>query len=82
VSGDALRRAHSQRFRRLGGQQFPLTDARVYGGDLALAAGHGDEQVFATVAAWEREQGVEPVDWRARGKAFRASREGNEKRLR
>jgi hypothetical protein len=52
---------HSERFRKVS-NRYPNVVARAYGRDLERAAGDSDEQVAATVAAWEREQGLEPND--------------------
>lgn len=57
---------HSERFRRVS-NGYPNAVALAYGRDLERAAGDSDERVAATVAAWEREQGLEPRDWQAIG---------------
>ena len=41
--------------------------ALAYGGDTERAAGHTDEQVAATVADWERSQGIPVRDWQRIG---------------
>jgi hypothetical protein len=58
--------AHSARFRKVS-NRYPHMVAMAYGRDLERAARDTDEQVAATVAAWEREQGFEPRDWVAIG---------------
>jgi hypothetical protein len=45
--------------------------AEAYGGDLDRAMADTDEQVAATVAAWERAHGVPVRDWRAIGREER-----------
>jgi hypothetical protein len=62
-------REHSERFRKLGGMAYPRRVAEAYGRDLARAAAATDEQVAATVAAWERSQGLAVRDWAAVGRA-------------
>jgi hypothetical protein len=62
--------AHSQRFRKVS-TRYPLCVTEAYGGDTARAAADSDEQVAVTVAAWEREQGLEPRDWQAIGREER-----------
>jgi len=57
---------HSMRFRKVS-NGYPHAVALAYDRDLARAAADSDEQVAATVAAWEREQGLEPRDWHAVG---------------
>jgi hypothetical protein len=57
---------HSLRWRAVS-NRYPLRVAEAYGGDIARALAESDEEVAATVAAWERAQGLEPRDWRARG---------------
>jgi hypothetical protein len=61
---------HSARFREIG-NRYPRRVAEASGGDLGRAAADDDEQVSATVAAWERAQGLEPVDWYTVGAAER-----------
>jgi hypothetical protein len=58
--------AHSERFRRVS-TRYPRRVAEAYGRDLERAAADTDEQVAATVAAWERAQGLVPRDWHAIG---------------
>jgi hypothetical protein len=57
---------HSERFRRVS-NRYPRRVAEAYGGDLERAAADSDAQVAATVAAWERLQGLRPCDWHAIG---------------
>ena len=62
----ATYRAHSDRFRQVSNRYSRLV-AEAYDDDLDRAARDTDEQVAATVAAWEREHGIDPVDWYAVG---------------
>jgi hypothetical protein len=57
---------HSVRFRQVS-NRYPCRVTEAYGADIQRAAGDSDEQVAATVAAWERAQGLEPRDWAAIG---------------
>jgi hypothetical protein len=57
---------HSIRFRKVN-TRYPNIVAMAYGRDLEAAAAASDEEVAATVAAWERAQGLEPRDWQAVG---------------
>jgi hypothetical protein len=41
--------------------------------DLGAAANDTDEEVAATVAAWERAHGLEPRDWYAIGREERGA---------
>jgi len=66
-SEDALR--HSERFRQVA-NRYPSRVAEAYGG-IKRAMRDTDEQVAATVAEWERKQGLEPRDWPAIGAAER-----------
>jgi hypothetical protein len=50
-----------------GREQLPAHLAFAYDRDLAAAAADSEEQVAAKVAQWERQQGLEPRDWRAIG---------------
>ena len=59
-------RRHSLRFRRVS-NRYPRRVAEAYERDLDRALADSDEQVAATVAAWERGQGLEQRDWRAIG---------------
>jgi hypothetical protein len=63
---DAAVTAHSRRFRKVS-HRYPLRVTEAYSGDLERAAADSDEQVAATVAAWERAQGLESRDWVAIG---------------
>lgn len=67
---------HSLRFRQVS-TLYPHLVALAYDRDLARAAADSDEQIAARVAAWEREQGVEPRDWRAIGAEERDEEEGS-----
>jgi hypothetical protein len=44
--------------------RVPLRVAEAYGGDLRAAA-DSNVQVAERVAVWEREHGLEPLDWTA-----------------
>jgi hypothetical protein len=70
VRGPDLATAHSARFRKVA-NRYPLRVTNAYGGDLAAVAQDTDAQVAARVAAWEREQGMEPRDWVAIGREER-----------
>jgi hypothetical protein len=61
-----LARRHSERFRKVS-NRYPLRVAEAYKGDLSRALSDSDDQVAATVAAWERRQGLEVTDWEALG---------------
>lgn len=50
-----LRRRHSERFRKIGGERYPRRVAEAYEHDLSRAMADSDEQVAATVAAWAGE---------------------------
>jgi len=63
--------AHTVRFRKVS-TLYPRLVAEAYGDDIAQAAADSDEQVAATVAQWERDQGHEPRDWVAIGGEERA----------
>jgi hypothetical protein len=67
--GDAAE-DHSLRFRKVS-NRYPRRVAEAYGGDIVRAARDSDEQVAATVAEWERSQGMIPRDWRAIGSGER-----------
>lgn len=45
--------------------RYPLRVAEAYRGDVELAAADSDEQVAATVAAWEKANELAPLDSRA-----------------
>jgi hypothetical protein len=66
----ALQGAHSERFRQVS-TRYPRRVAEAYSGDLDRAMADDDEQVAATVSAWEHDHGLEPRDWRAIGVAER-----------
>lgn len=55
---------HSNRWRRFG-NGVPSMVGAAYGGDIAKALAHTDDQVFATLRAWEIQQGRKPNNWRA-----------------
>jgi len=59
--------AHAERFRRVS-TRYPRRVAEAYGGDLARAMADTDEIVAATVAAWERENGLLVTDWPTTGR--------------
>lgn len=59
---------HSDRFRRVS-DRYPRRVAEAYAGDLGRAMADGDEWVAATVAEWERENGLAVADWPAIGRA-------------
>jgi hypothetical protein len=59
-------RAHSERFRKVS-NRYPRRVAEAYDGDIDRAMADTDEQVAATVAAWERRQGLSVRDWTAIG---------------
>jgi hypothetical protein len=70
---EALR--HSERFRKVS-NRYPRRVAEAYGGDLERAAAASDEEVAATVAAWEKAQGLRVRDWRMIGEIERGLHEG------
>ena len=57
-----LARRHSERFRKVS-NRYPLRVAEAYKGDLSRALSDSNEEVAATVAAWERRQGLDVTDW-------------------
>jgi hypothetical protein len=59
---------HSQRFRKVS-TRYPRRVAEAYEGDLSRAMADSDEEVAATVAAWEKRKGLAPRDWSAIGAA-------------
>ena len=63
---DDIRRRHSIRWRAVS-TRYPHRVAEAYGGDVARALAETDAQVAATVAQWERSQGLALRDWRAIG---------------
>jgi hypothetical protein len=62
-----LERQHSDRFRRVA-TRYPRRVAEAYDGDIAKAAKDTDEQVAATVRAWEIREGIGPRDWQRIGR--------------
>ena len=52
----------SERFRKVS-NRYPLRVAETYDGDIQRAMADTDERGAANVAAWGREQGLEPRDW-------------------
>lgn len=62
--------AFSRRLRQVA-NRFPRRVTEAYGGALDRAKAEPDEQVFATVEAWERSQGLTPRDWLAIGREER-----------
>jgi hypothetical protein len=62
---------HSERFRKVS-NGYPRAVAQAYDRDLARAMRDSDEQVAATVAAWERAQDWPVQDWHAIGRAEQA----------
>jgi len=67
-----LARRHSERFRTVS-NRYPLRVAEAYKGDLSRALMDSDEEVAATVAAWERRQGLDVTDWALVGEQERQS---------
>jgi len=65
-----LARRLSERFRKVS-NRYPLRVAEAYKGDLSRALSASNEEVAATVAAWERRQGLDVRDWTAMGKQER-----------
>lgn len=53
---------HSVRFRKVS-TRYANQVAVAYGLDLARAAADTDEEVAATVATWERAEGIPTRDW-------------------
>jgi hypothetical protein len=68
MTGESER--HSERFRKVS-NRYPRRVAEVYDGDLGRAMADSDEQVAATVAAWEKSQGFVVRDWPALGRSER-----------
>jgi hypothetical protein len=62
--------AHSTRFRKVS-NRYSRTVAYAYEGDLARAMRDSDEQVAATVAEFERQNGYPVQDWIAIGREER-----------
>ena len=71
-SDDGVR--HSVRFRQVS-NRYPRRVWEAYDGDLRRAMADSDEEVAATVAAWERDHGLVPRDWVAIGRAERSDDE-------
>ena len=71
---DALRAQHSVRFRMVA-NGYPRQVAFAYDRNLVQAALDTDEQVAATVAEWERANGLEVQDWIAVGREERGEDE-------
>lgn len=63
---DAVAVMHSFRFRAIA-NGYARVVALAYDHDIARAALDSDEQVAATVAAWERANGIPVRDWYAIG---------------
>jgi hypothetical protein len=63
---DKMAIRHTKRFRRVS-TRYPRRVAEAYGGDLGQAMADNDAQVAATVAAWEKAQGLPVRDWPAIG---------------
>ena len=59
--------AQTNRFRQVA-NRYARRVHEAYGGDEARALADDDETVAATVAAWERANGLEVRDWVAIGK--------------
>jgi len=76
TQGIELAGRYSDRFRRVS-NRYPRRVAEAYAGDLDRALVDSDEQVAATVAAWERDQGLDPRDWPAYGR-WEREEEGGE----
>ncbi len=57
---------HTERFQRVAGR-YPTQVAAAYDGYLDRAMADSDERVAATVAEYERRQGLIPLDWSAIG---------------
>ena len=70
-----MKNEHSARFRKVS-NRYPRRVAEAYRGDLSRAMGDSDDQVAATVATWEKNAGIEPVDWAAVGGAERGEPAG------
>jgi hypothetical protein len=66
AAAEETRRRHGERFRNVS-TRYPHRVAEAYGRDLDRAMADSDEQVAARVAAWEKEQGLDPLDWQAIG---------------
>lgn len=68
MTQDRDRVRHSLRFRKVA-NRYPRRVSEAYEGDLRQAMADSDQQVAATVAAWERADGLVPRDWHAIGLA-------------
>jgi hypothetical protein len=68
TASDVLSLLHHLRWRKVS-NRFPLQVAYAYEGDIERALSELDGQVLATVAKWERKQGLEPRDWLGLGHA-------------
>jgi hypothetical protein len=66
-----MSREFTIRFRKVS-NRYPLRVTEAYEGDQDRAMADSDEKVAATVAAWERRQGLLVRDWRAIGREERA----------
>jgi len=62
----------SERFRKVS-NRYPLRVAEAYDHHLEHAMADSDEQVAATVSAWERRNGMPVRDWHAIGADERAN---------
>jgi hypothetical protein len=67
--------AHSQRFRKIS-TRYPRRVAEAYEWNLDRAMADTDEQVAATVAAWEQAHGLPVRDWAAIGREERDEKGG------
>ena len=65
-----LARRHSERFRKVS-NRYPLRVSEAYKGDLSRALRDSDEEIAATVAAWERRKGLDVTDWNLVGEQER-----------
>lgn len=74
VEREAVAIRHSERFRKVS-TRYARRVSEGYDGDLERAAADTDEQVATTVAAWEREHGLDPRDWAAIGAEERGDEE-------
>ncbi len=70
----SLRAQHSVRFQKVA-MGYPRRVALAYDRNLVQAALDTDEQVAATVAEWERANGLEVQDWLAVGREERGEDE-------
>ena len=65
-----LTERHSERFRKVS-NRYRRRVSEAYGGDLIRAIIDSDDKVKATVAAWEKRQGLDVTDWIAVGEQER-----------